>query len=191
MTYRVVPIFTFNKTRLRARGFTLIETMVVLLVIGLLTVTITLSMTRTHQRAQLETVIASIKHYDKMLRLDASQFGEKGFLKISKDTGTFKRIAIQDDQKISSIVGDIETYHLPAGYKITRYWVNPQWQVNDDIKITASPLGHTQTYGIEIRGPEQEPTMLLFVGVSGQCLTLYGDRDIDANLLAIKSCSNY
>ncbi len=174
-----------------SRGFTLIETMLVLLVIGLLSTTITLSMTHSYHLAQRDTVVASIKHYDQMLRLDAVNFGKHTTLEIDKENGTFKRVPSKPNTKILSTVGQLESYRLPAGYSISRYWVSPQWQTADKINITASDRGHTQTYAVEIQGPEQKVSILIFAGLSGQTIELEGDLTIDEYLMAIQSSSNY
>lgn len=188
------------------RGFTIIEVMAVVVLIGVLAGMAALSMINDARRATRQDVIARLTDADATARLAAKRLGP-----------TTLRIDL-DQQKLWLVTPDPTTreprpghvMRLAPDYRITEVaWVDPQpadarnarprQTLTHDagtVELPYSGEGMTRTYVLRLQGPgidpdtgEQAPerertTWLLFSGLTGQTVINDEPETID-NLLAL------
>lgn len=151
------------------RGFTLVEMLVVVTVIGLIAATAALRLSSAAHRARLQHAIQRIETVDNRLRTRATDRGETTHLEF--DLGTSQiRLEFANGADATSIdLGDV---------KISRFVAPTRETSSGRIKLGYSSHGTSESFAIELSRGNDEPTWLLFAGLTGQMTRMEEERDV-------------
>ena len=158
----------------RNAGFTLIELMAVLLLLGLIAAGVSVSLASSHRRAQMSDVVGQVVQYDTLARATAREQGAPMRVRVSLQSSTLSREIVEDarrGERASSLV-------LPPGYSVGQVRVGTTRTSFGQTSIAVSSLGQTADYAIRIDGKDQRQ-WVMFVGLSGQNVLLDSDRDAE------------
>ena len=170
-------------------GFTLIEVMAVVALIGLMAAAAAWSLAEDAQRATHADVVDRLKHTDTMARAAARRLGPST-LNIDLDR---QRVWVASPGKRQGQAESNHTLAMPSGYRIEQVlWVDASpvklrqtrerkrlVESAGHIEIAISPEGFSRSYVMQISGPkiigedkparldERQDTWLIFAGMTG------------------------
>lgn len=189
----------------RRGGFTLIEVMAVVVLIGLLAGATAWSMAGTVQRATRQETVDKLAHADATARMSARRLGSAS-LRIDLDT-----------QRLWVVTPDLETdqprpghvVKLPPNYRVASVaWVDPvtrgramargyevRVRTQGQVELAVSSAGLGRSYVLEVVGPgtdpddasravRDRPSWVLVSGLSGQ-VTVHDEQERIDKLLEL------
>ena len=161
------------------RGFTFIEVLAVVVLLGLLAGATAWSLAESARRSSLENIVGRIAHVDRTTRIAAERFGEPRTLRFDLDRGRLQRVARGDDgEKHGS-----HATRIPAPFRIGEI-VLPRPGGRAErfdvgvVELVCSPGGRSKTYAIRVDAPE-ESVWLVFSGLTGQMILIEHESDVD------------
>jgi prepilin-type N-terminal cleavage/methylation domain-containing protein len=158
------------------RAFTLIESLVAVVLLGIISTAAALTFRSSLQSATATDAIAQIKYLDSSARQRAQRFNQPVELIFDLTNSTLSRRegSKRNDQSF--------TASLPRGFSIDQINIAGQSTFNGETSLTCSPTGLTPSHAIHLIGPNFDQ-WLLFAGLSGQ-LTLIKDEATVQDILA-------
>lgn len=163
---------TRSRGKLRRTGFTLLELLAVLLIIGIFCSIAVYCLAGPYQQARRQHVVERIAQLDEQLRTATRRFGRSGELTIAFREGT-----------VETSVGKNENGHkvqLPADLALDQVRTAVRNESYGRIVIPFTGEGHSATYAVRLKPREGVPQWILFAGVTGQFVRVQNERDIDA-----------
>lgn len=164
-----------------ARAFTLIETMTVVAIFGLLTAATAWSVLRTTRSAQAEDVIGQLSFLDRLARQYARRFARPVDLRFDLDEQQVLRTESPSD---SAEPQPTAVYRLPAGFSLQRVVTVAQGVSSGVVSVPCSAQGCTPTYALLLCGPGELRRWIVFAGLTGQVSMADHDRDCE-NIFAM------
>lgn len=184
-----------------AHGFTLIEVMAVVALIGLLAAATAWSLADDAQRARHDDVIDRLTHTDELARAAARRMGPRT-LHFDLER---QRVWVQGPADSSGRPRSTHALTMPSGFRIEQVlWLDPDMgSVNQkgqretivesagEVQVPISPEGISHTYAIKLNGPEpagqrlskneqtKQDTWLLFSGLTGQITSDLDEYEIE------------
>jgi len=169
-------------------GFTLIEMLAVVVLIGLLAGAVAYSMTGEVRRSSREDLLGELEYFDRITRTAARRFDEQRVLAIDLDRQRVRRIDRPGkwDEKASAriAVGD--------GLSIDRVWIaagdatplrangrtEARQEADGEVEVPFDPMGQSATYAVRIAGPERTG-WIVFAGLTGEPTRTDDDQAVD------------
>ncbi|WP_339911638.1 prepilin-type N-terminal cleavage/methylation domain-containing protein [Symmachiella dynata] len=161
-------------------GFTLVELLVVIVVIGLLA---SLAMTRlggVTNRARLQAEVARISALDSALRTQAARRAEPATLRLDLETGLIERLSGSDERMSRSV-------ELGRTVQISRVLTAMRETNGGRITVDYSRQGSSETFAIELTSTGGEVTWLMFAGLTGQVTQMEEQRDVERIFQALRA----
>jgi prepilin-type N-terminal cleavage/methylation domain-containing protein len=156
----------------RHRAFTLVETMVAVIIAGLLAGAVTWSFRAPLRRARMAEAIEQVKYLDASSRAFARRFGRNVQIVYDVSEGTLeRREGGRADASFHAAVAS------PFRFQAVR--TRGRSEEFGEAAIAVSPLGISQTYAVKIVGPEAQRWVVV-TGLGGEILTLADDAQVEA-----------
>ncbi len=161
------------------RGFTLVEVLAVVVLLGLLAGATAWSLAENARRSSLEHIVGRIAHVDRTTRIAAERFGEVQTLRFDLDRGRLQRVAPGN-------AGEARGSHvssIPAPFRIAELLL-PQTGGRAErfdagaVEIACSSGGRSKSYAARVDSPE-ESVWLVFSGLTGQMILIEHESDVD------------
>ena len=189
---------------MRRSGFTLIEMMAVVTLLGLMAAATVWSLADDVRRSSRGRIVAAVGHADRLGRLAGRRFGKQCVLRFDLDKQEVSRL-------FSSGQGDTPAGHmlrLPTGYRVDRVMIARQsaaltdlglaWAAVDSgtADIVCSTAGRSVSYAVRLTFPGGAggrdagdelaggEIWLVFSGLTGE-MTLVHDEDAVNNLFTL------
>lgn len=159
-----------------ARAFTLIETMIVVAIFGLLTAATSWSVLQTSRSARTEDVIDQLSFLDRLARQYARRFARPVELRFDLDEQQVLRTEWPSD---SDDPQPTAAYRLPRGFSLQRVVTTNQSISSGVISVPCSAQGCTPTYAVLFCGPGELRRWIVFAGLTGQASMVDHDRDCE------------
>ena len=148
-------------------GFTLIETMLAVLLMALLTSAVTLSFSAPLRRARAEDAIDLLASFDAAARQMTVASGRPVRLRFDPAEGTAERL--EGDATPRARV------QLPTGYRIAQVRVGRQSRSAGPTDVDLSAHGWGRSYDVHLVGPGVD-RWLCFAGLTGQTTEVTDER---------------
>ena len=161
------------------RAFTLIETLVAMVLLGIISTAAALTFRSSLQSATATDAIAQIKYLDSSARQRAQRFNQPVELIFDLTNSSFSRRegGRRNDQSF--------TASLPRGFTIDQINIAGQSTFNGEVSLTCSPTGLTNSYSIHLIGPNFDQ-WLLFAGLTGQMTVIRNEETVQDILAATR-----
>ena len=158
------------------RAFTLIETLVVVVLLGIISTAAGLTFRSSLQSASATDAIAQIKYLDSTSRQRAVRFNQpvQFIFDLTNSSLSRREGGKRNDESF--------TASLPRGSSIDQINIAGQSTFNGEISLNCSPTGLTNSYAIHLIGPNFDQ-WLLFAGLTGQ-MTLIKNEETVQDILA-------
>src|SRR3954453_11891082 len=157
----------------RCRGaFTLVETMVAVIIVGLLAGAVTWSFRAPLRRARMAEAIEQVKYLDASSRAFARRFGRNVDVVYDVSEGTLER---RENARAEA------SFHaaIASPFRIEAVRTRVRTEGYGEAAIAVSPLGISQTYAVKLAGPEAQRWVVV-TGLGGEILTLADDAQVEA-----------
>jgi prepilin-type N-terminal cleavage/methylation domain-containing protein len=152
------------------RGFSLIELMAVLLIMGIMAGAVALRIQNPLRKARMADVTGSLEQLDRSTRHAARQQRRAMRIVFDRSTGT---IARTDDQGHPAGSGDVV---LPAGYEIEHLLVVGQDITTGVAVVRCTAMGVTPTYAMLLNAGGRRQWIVV-AGLTGQFVQAQDERD--------------
>lgn len=146
----------------RARGFTLIELMMVVLILATASAVVALKLQGPMGEARMKDVTGQIASYDRLTRLQASEQDRTLMVVIDPDKGELRRM----DPEGEAIFGT--PLSLPSDFGISRVLVAGEDTSSKKKGVCFSRLGVSRSYAVHVTGPGRLSRWILFTGLAGE-----------------------
>lgn len=155
------------------RGFTIIELLFVMAIVGMLAATAVLRFGGLPQKAGLEWMIGRLENLDGSLRQHAALHHRRTMLALDLGTGQIKRI-------YGSGKSDSLSFNLGPQTVISRFVSANKDTSTGQVQIDYSANGQTQTFAINIKSRTNKlaSAWLLFAGTTGQMTRWENEQDV-------------
>lgn len=150
------------------RGFTLIETVLAVLIMALLASAVAFSLSQPIQGARLREALSQLQSCDGLARQNARQSPRPVRLIISPTANAIDRLEGEQLRFRST---------LPIGCRITQVIVGRHATWIDRATITFSASGLSRTYAVRLQAPSFD-RWVLFSGLSGQMTLVQDERTL-------------
>jgi prepilin-type N-terminal cleavage/methylation domain-containing protein len=157
----------------RPRGFTLIETMLAVLLMALLTAAAALSLSRPMKSARSVDAMEMVRSFDTVGRAAATTSGHNVRLVFDLSNGMLSRRDGTDLQILRSRVS------LPPGCSIGALNISGEVVSSGEAIIDISPHGWSQSYAVHLQSPGANHWMV-FAGLTGQMSEAHDESKIPA-----------
>ena len=160
---------------MRSAGFTLLEVMAVLIIVGLFAAAVTLTPSGWFAAARFDEVTAQVTFMDQLARQRARRGDQAVELVFDLPQARIER------RDVDGGFSDDGRHHmtLPRGYEVTEMIVSRQSRRSRRVTVPVNTTGCTPSYALRIVGPSHEAKWLVIAGLSGQAITLDGEQEID------------
>ncbi len=172
-----------SRSNRRRSGFTLIELMAVLLLMGLLSAAAVLRFSGTTRRAQFEWSLERLMVADRRLRTHSVTSGRSASLAFEIGSGRLECVFGSQRESTSNV-------ELGTRISVTRFLTAARHVETGKVEIPYDPYGHSETFAIELEGPGDQSTWLLFAGLTGQTRRLEDRRDVEHILETLRPASS-
>lgn len=157
------------------RGFTMIELVAVLTIIGLAAGAVALNVRGATQRSRWEEVVDRIAEADASARDTCRMQGRRSMLLIDLPTGRIER-ADAEGRPLDS-----RTYQLPEGYRFVRACLAGEETLTGQLSLGVSTRGLGASYALLLEG-QGKRQWLVFSGLTGQLTLMESDNAVRAIL---------
>ena len=164
---------------MRARAFTLIEILLVVLIMGIGAAAVSLSLGSSLQRRQVQDVTTGVRQFDQTSRHYARTFGQRIQLVFDLDGGRILRQ--QGDASAAKLSGE---YVLPQGYRLAGLLVDGRQCHDGRAAIHCSDRGCSPSYAVGI-SDGKSTRWVLFAGLSGAAVERDDEKDVQQTLAAL------
>jgi prepilin-type N-terminal cleavage/methylation domain-containing protein len=162
------------------RGFTLIEIMVAVVILGLLTGAVVLTFAAPVNRARMVEAVEELSYLDASTRQWARQSGRAAELRIGLDDGVLERREGRAGYRQTMFRATI-----PAPLRIAAVrTADASREDSGEVVLPVSWTGASPSYAVKIAGPEGARWVLV-AGLSGEVRTLSDDAQVDSIFAAI------
>jgi prepilin-type N-terminal cleavage/methylation domain-containing protein len=175
---------------MQRRGFTLIEVIAVVVLLGILAGSSVWLMTRQVRRGSRAGAIGQMSYADRMTRLASSRIGRRCILRF--DLGR-QEIVRYDGPAARNKIQHGQGVQMPAGFRIDRILrrgpgaggARGALDVRSSgvVDIEYSPSGRSESYALRLQAGE-EAFWIAFSGLTGQLTPLENEQEVD-NLFAL------
>jgi len=159
---------------MQARGFTLIELAVVIMIVAITAAAVTLRLEGPLRRAGMRDVVEAVASFDRLSRAYAREHDRS--VRVVVDT--VRGQLVRTDASSGGVVG--APVKLPPEYRIAKVWVRGRAAADTQTTIPCSRLGLMPTYALLLHGPGRRRQALLFAGLSGELLRLDDETELEA-----------
>jgi prepilin-type N-terminal cleavage/methylation domain-containing protein len=154
------------------RAFTLVETMVAVIILGLLAGAVTWSFRAPLRRARMAEAIEQVKYLDASSRAFARRFGRNIEVVYDVSEGTLqRREGLRAEASFRTAIS--------SPFRIEAVRTKSRTEEYGETSIAISPLGISQTYAVKLAGPEAQ-RWIVVTGLGGEILTLADDAQVEA-----------
>ncbi len=154
------------------RAFTLVETMVAVIILGLLATAVAWSFRAPLRRARMSEAIEQVKYLDVSSRDFARRFGRGVEIVFDVSEGTLER------REGPRAEASFRT-GIASPFRIEAVRTRARTEEYGETSIAVSPLGLSQTYAVKLVGPEAQRWVIV-TGLGGEILTLADDAQVEA-----------
>ncbi len=165
-------------------GFSMLETMVVVLIIALMAGAVMIKPAGWFQSVQLDDAIDRVVFMDHLARQCARGPGGAVELVYDLENG---RILRRVDSSDSLSGHGHHRVSLPKGYAIERMMIRNMRIEGDRAVVRFTPLGHAPTYALRIVGPDDQTAWLLVAGLSGDAWILESTAEVEHALETLRT----
>ena len=170
------PFITRRRCRVRprtgSRAFTLIETLVAVVILGLLAGLATWSFSGPLRRASFDEAVEQIRHLDATSRHLARETGRPVRMVLDAGAGSLSRRSSRE------AAGDVYSTKLPPGVRIDRIRT-PALNDTATARIDVSQSGLSPSYAVRLAGPDWRRWVFV-AGLSGELRVISDDAEISA-----------
>src|SRR4051794_12723927 len=141
--------FAFHSRQRHRHAFTLVETMVAVIILGLLAGAVAWSFRAPMRRARMAEAIEQVKYLDVSSRAFARRFGRNVEIVYDVSEGTLER---REGGRADA------SFHaaIASPFRIEAVRTRGRTEEYGESKIAVSPLGISQTYAVKLAGPEAQ-----------------------------------
>ena len=165
----------------RSIGFTLIEVVAVIAIMGLLVVAVSIHVPNWFSSAGLNSVIDQLVYLDRLARERAKRSGEPVVLVFDLESGEWRR----EQQKGSTVRA--HRFQLPRGYSVEQVQTVYEHVESGEAMISCSVRGHTPTYALLLTGPSDRRRWMVVMGITGQAVELDHDQEVNDLFISLAS----
>ena len=166
-----------SKRRIRS-GFTLVEMLIVVTVIGLIAATATVRLSAAAQRAKFQHAISRFERVDSRLRKHAFERSKACQMQIDVGTGQLQ-LAFENHREVTAI--DL------ADAEISRFVAPTRETSSGRVNVDYAPDGTSETFAVELSPHNGEPIWLFFAGLTGQMTHMEEERDVQELLRTLRT----
>jgi type II secretion system protein H len=152
-------------------GFTLVELLVVLTLVGLVSATAAVRLSGVTQKARLERSIEILIAADRSLRNYSAKHGRPACLRLNLDAGRVQKVFGKREEGTVSI-------DLGSGIRLKRLLSSDRSVSSGQAQVVFSCCGTSPTYALEVEGANNTTVYLLIAGLTGQATRLGNDRNV-------------
>jgi prepilin-type N-terminal cleavage/methylation domain-containing protein len=154
------------------RAFTLVETMVAVIILGVLATAVAWSFRAPLRRARMSEAIEQVKYLDASSRDFARRFGRAVEIVFDLSEGTLER---REGRRTEA---SFRT-GIAGPFRIEAVRTRAHNEEYGEASIAVSPLGLSETYAVKLVGPEAQRWVVV-TGLAGEILTLADDAQVEA-----------
>ena len=159
---------------MKARGFTLIELALVVLIAAIAAAAVTLRLEGPLRGAQMRDVTEAIVAFDRLTRTHAREHDRPVHLTVDLVRGRLRRTDADGRRELGAPMT------LPPDYRIARLWIRGRTVAETRATIPCGRLGLTPTYALALDGPGRRRQTLVFAGLSGELFRVDDERELEA-----------
>jgi prepilin-type N-terminal cleavage/methylation domain-containing protein len=158
----------------RRRGFTLIETMIAVIILGLLTGAVVLSFAGPVGRARLAEGVEQVTYVDVSTRELARRTGRAMEVRIDLSEGVLER-----REGARGV-----TFRTSVPVRVERVRTVERREESGEVRMPVSGLGLSPTYAVKLVGPEGVRWVVV-AGLSGEVRVMTDDAQVDSIFAAL------
>lgn len=159
-----------RRRRQRPCGFTLIEMLVVMTLIGLLAAIVSVSLVGPYRRAQQTEVLSRIQAIEHRLRHHAREFGRPQLLRFRFEPTSLEYGPL-DDETVT-----LRRYVFPSGWRFESIAIAGTEHRFGEADVYLSDRGQSPTYGLRLIGPDDARHIYVVLGMTGEWLPWEDER---------------
>lgn len=153
---------------MKRRAFTLIETMMAVLLLALLAAGVAIGFSKPLQAARADDAVSVLKAFDAAARQAAVGFDRQVRITIDLADGRLTRL------EGGAVAASTQ---LPSGYRIERTKVGGRIDSVGLVSIDVSPQGRSRTYAVRLLGPGLD-RWIIFAGLTGLATEATHETDL-------------
>ncbi len=169
---------TGRPSRASARGFTLLELLVVVALLALVTATVTMRLGHTMGPAALGQAVSEWEFADQQLRVKASRSGKPVALGVEIGTN---RLECEFDKDMPPAARSLGSH-----VRLTKYLSSTEEISYGPLAIRYTDRGASRTYAVELTGGRRLRRWLVVAGITGQ-ITEVADEKAAREILQVLS----
>ena len=162
---------------MRGRGFTMIEILAVMVLLGLAAGVVAVNIRGPMRRASLEEVVGRIVDFDGQTRAIARRQGRPLRLRVDLYAGRLARTDAESGEELGAPAV------VPGGWRIEKLRVRDEQIGSGTATLSGSRRGLSPSYALLLVGPHGERRWLLCAGLSGHFTQCESYEEIE-NILA-------
>jgi prepilin-type N-terminal cleavage/methylation domain-containing protein len=164
----------------RRYAFTLIETLVAVAILAVLATAVVATFSGPTARAREAEAVEQVKFLDATTRDFARRFGRSCEVAFDLSEGSMER-----REGLSREAAYRATIASPV--KIEAVRTARQTVEHDEARVALSPLGLSETYAVELSGPDGWRAWVVFSGLSGEATLVSDESKIEAIFAQVAS----